>query len=571
MSIAESDFREIWMVDFEFVAPDGDLQTPVCMVARELFSGQLLRLRREELLALDQSPIGTGPDVLFCAYYASAELKCYIQLGWDLPERVFDFLVEWKWLTNGAYCSLIAQYGYSLPYCLASNHIRSITAAEKKDMRDLIMAGGPWTDSEMDAIVDYCQSDVDPLVELWKVWRGKIHLPSALMRGRYTIAVAKMETTGVPIDMEMLELLRENWDDVRAALIATDQFGLFDENNTFKHDRFRKLVVDNQWFWPTTEEGQFKTDEGTMKAMANRYPVLMPLYELRRTLSEMKLNKLAVGRDGRNRCLLGPFGSKTGRNQPSNSKFIYGTARWLRHLVKPSEGRAIAYVDWSQQELGIAAALSGDSNMLTAYQSGDPYLEFGKLLGAIPKHATKESHPHERGLYKVVMLGVQFGMSEFGLAPRLGCMKMAKHLLMNHREIFRDYWTWSQEQVNYSIAIGKYFLRDGWVFRSHPETRKRTYANFPIQGHGASMMRQAACLLTEAGVNVCCPVHDAFLIEAGVDEIDDVVNLTQRLMGDASEDLLKNLRLQSDAEIVKFPDRYVPESGHELWETATRR
>jgi hypothetical protein len=66
---------------------------------------------------------------------------------------------------------------------------------------------------------------------------------------------------------------------------------------------------------------------------------------------------LAVGHDGRNRCLLSAFRSLTGRNQPSNARFIFGPSCWLRGLIRPEPGRAIAYVDWSQQEFGVAAAL----------------------------------------------------------------------------------------------------------------------------------------------------------------------------------------------------------------------
>ena len=86
----------------------------------------------------------------------------------------------------------------------------------------------------------------------------------------------------------------------------------------------------------------------------------MPLRELRTSLSQMRLNDLAVGPDGRNRALLSAFRSRTGRNQPSNSTFIFGPAVWLRGLIKPEPGNALAYIDWSQQEFGIAAALSGD-------------------------------------------------------------------------------------------------------------------------------------------------------------------------------------------------------------------
>ena len=58
--------------------------------------------------------------------------------------------------------------------------------------------------------------------------------------------------------------------------------------------------------------------------MSKPYPKVQPLHELRKTLSEFKLNKLAVGKDGRNRTLLSPFAAKTGRNQPSTAKFIFG-------------------------------------------------------------------------------------------------------------------------------------------------------------------------------------------------------------------------------------------------------
>ena len=55
-----------------------------------------------------------------------------------------------------------------------------------------------------------------------------------------------------------------------------------------------------------------------------------------------------------------PFRSRTGRNQPSNAKFIFGPGKWMRGLIKPPQGKVLAYIDWSAQEVAIAAALSGD-------------------------------------------------------------------------------------------------------------------------------------------------------------------------------------------------------------------
>ena len=59
-----------------------------------------------------------------------------------------------------------------------------------------------------------------------------------------------------------------------------------------------------------------------------------------------------------------PFPHKNGRNAPSNSKGIFGASRWMRGLIKPEPGMGLCYLDWSAQELAIAASLSGDPAML---------------------------------------------------------------------------------------------------------------------------------------------------------------------------------------------------------------
>ena len=85
---------------------------------------------------------------------------------------------------------------------------------------------------------------------------------------------------------------------------------------------------------------------------------MLPLHELRATLANLRLTGLQVGADGRNRCLLSPFRAVTGRNQPSNAKFIFGPARWMRGLIQPPDGWGLAYVDFASQEIAAAAALS---------------------------------------------------------------------------------------------------------------------------------------------------------------------------------------------------------------------
>ena len=159
------------------------------------------------------------------------------------------------------------------------------------------------------------------------------------------------------------------------------------------------------------------TDD-TFRSQAKAHPAVAELRELRAALGRMRLfEDLAIGPDGRNRTSVAPFRARTGRNQPSNSRFIFGPSRWLRSLIRPAPGMAVAYVDFEQQEFGIAAALSGDSAMAEAYRSGDPYLAFGKQAGAIPADGTKTTHAAERALFKACTLAVQYGMGpEIGRA-----------------------------------------------------------------------------------------------------------------------------------------------------------
>ena len=142
-------FAEIWAVDFEFGAKPGENPEPVCLVAWELRSGNKLRLWRDEFGALPPYP--TGPDVLFVAYYASAEIGCHLALGWPVPERVLDLFTEFRNHTNG----IPTVSGASLLGALAHYGLDSIGTVEKDEMRNLILRGGPWLDAERSAILDF--------------------------------------------------------------------------------------------------------------------------------------------------------------------------------------------------------------------------------------------------------------------------------------------------------------------------------------------------------------------------------------------------------------------------------
>ena len=68
---------------------------------------------------------------------------------------------------------------------------------------------------------------------------------------------------------------------------------------------------------------------------------------------------------------------------------------------------------------------------------------------------------------------------------------------------------------------------------------------------------------------VCAPVHDAILIEAPLDELDQVIEQTKDIMAEASSIVLSGFRLNSDAKAIRYPDRYMDEQGIKIWNTVT--
>jgi hypothetical protein len=555
-------FIEVWFCDFEFQAKPGERPVVHCLVAHELRTGKVLKLWVDQLG--DHPPFSISEDSLFVAYFASAELGCFLSLGWAMPRRVLDLYVEFRCATNGT----ATPSGNGLLGAMIYYGLDCIEAVEKEEMRDLAIRGGTFTAEERAALLDYCATDVVALKQLFGVMSPTIDLGRSLLRGRYMAAVAHMEAAGTPIDIDTLRIIRSNWGRIKKELIdrVDERYGVYDDG-VFKRATYAKWLEQNDIPWPRLPTGALALDTDTFRSMAKAYPKVAPLHELRQTLGELRLESLCVGADGRNRTLLSPFSSRTGRNQPSNTRFIFGPSCWIRSLIKPEPGRAVAYVDWSQQEFAIAGALSGDQAMMEAYNSGDPYLAFAKQAGAVPADATKQSHPEERDLFKICALAVQYGMGNRSLATKIG--KSPRHgqeLLDAHKAIYPTFWNWSNSTVDYAMLHSRLWTVFGWRLSVESGPNPRSLANFPVQANGAEMLRLACCLATERGINVCAPVHDALLVEAPSDSIDDVVIETQAEMAEAGRILLGGFELRTDADIVVSPNRYMDPRGAVLWD-----
>ena len=559
------DFEEIWCIDYEFSAPPGEVQKPICLVAHEFRSGRRYRIWEDKLGTMGAPPYSVGANSLFVAYYAPAELGCHLALGWALPANVLDLYAEFRNVANG----LSVPCGYGLLGALAYYGLDGIESSEKDAMRDLAIRGGPWTNIEREALLNYCEGDVVSLEKLLVKMHPSIHTLHALLRGRYMKAVAHIEHCGVPIDMKRLALLRKHGSGIWPGLIdeIDADFGIYD-GSSFRMRRFEKYLADRGLSWPRLPSGALALDDSTFRDMARTDPDIAAIRQLRAGRSQVREIKLAVGSDGRNRCLISPFKAKTGRNQPSSSKFIFGLPAWLRGLIRPELGRGLAYIDWSQQEFGIAAALSGDTAMQGAYLSGDPYLSFAKQAGSVPQNATARSHRRQREQFKACVLAVQYGMGARSLAQRIGRPKIeARELLRMHRQAYPDFWRWSRGAVDYAMLQGRLPTVFGWQVQVGLSVNPRSLRNFPMQANGAEMLRLACCLATESGIRVCAPVHDALLIEAPISELDRTVQRTQELMAQASMIVLSGFELRTEVESFQYPDRYQDHRGLEMWET----
>jgi DNA polymerase-1 len=282
--------------------------------------------------------------------------------------------------------------------------------------------------------------------------------------------------------------------------------------------------------------------------------------ELRSTFAKLRLEQLEVGSDGRNRTLVSAFRARTGRNQPSNTRSIFGSATWIRGLIKPGPERAVAYLDWSAQEFAIAAALSGDEAMLRAYAT-DPYLAMAVLAGRAPAWATKETHGAVRDVFKIVALAVQYGMQAESLAIGTGMTQCEAHeLLLLLRESFRTFFAWSENSMSTAMLGMPLEPCFGWRTMASTTSKPTTFRNHPIQGAGAEMMRLACIFATEAGYSVW-PVHDALLVETSIDDLDRTVAAVAEIMGRASEVVTGGLRIRVGVKMVRHPDRYMDQRG----------
>jgi DNA polymerase I len=170
-------------------------------------------------------------------------------------------------------------------------------------------------------------------------------------------------------------------------------------------------------------------------------------------------------------------------------------------------------------------------------------------------------------LFKQCVLAVQYGMEAEGLARRIGQpLFVARDLLRAHRDTYRTFWRWSDAAVDTAMLYGSLHTVFGWCIYTGETPNPRSLRNFPMQANGAEMMRLAACLGTERGLEVCTPVHDAFLVCAPLEGLEADITVMRAAMAEASRIVLNGFELGTDVSITRWPNRYMDDRGRVMWE-----
>lgn len=497
-----NDFSHIYLVDMGFDKLPAELPRVNSVLITNMKTGQLVFKKQPFEL--------NGDNQLVVTRDSGKAMLGYLALGWSLPKYTIDLDIE-------------------------NNHASFSYSELKADMNSTLL--------------------------------DSIDMEYALVRGDYLKASAVMESNGIPVDVELLNKLKANESAILNYVIAhyDADYGIHDSQK-LNENRFQQYLTKHHIKWPKNHKGKLILTNDTFKKQAAIYPQITPLRKLRKFLSEFKTLNFPVANDNRNRCSINPFASKTGRNQPSNREHIFGPAVWVRNLIRTKEGMGIAYIDWSQQEFGIAAALSGDQAMQEAYTSGDPYLAFAIQAGSAPKNATKKTHSKVREVFKHCTLAVQYGMSARSLAEKIKQpVSFAEELLNLHHQTYKTFWKWSDGNLDYAMLNGHLTSVLGWRLKIGIDFNPRSIRNFPMQANGAEMLRLACCMLVDEGIKVCTPVHDAVLIEAPIDQLNQTVIRAQEIMATASSVILSGFELRSDADIYRHPNRYQDKRGAQTW------
>lgn len=347
--------------------------------------------------------------------------------------------------------------------------------------------------------------------------------------------------------------------------------------------------------WKRTAKGTYASDSDYLKEMDEGFGLIHDVKKHKDALTAVKsivpdddggigMMKF-IGSDNRQRPWYNPYGTKTGRNAPKATGYIFLQPKWMRLLVDPPKGHWNADLDAHSQEVAIAAAVYNDNNKRKVYLSPDVYIQYAQLCNAYPPDRPildeKERESEEnrwfkeegwgqvRKAYKSGFLGMQFGMGGSKLRQRvlLTLPEESRDMIDEdwgnrfveeyHQTFAAEFRCSSELKMLYQSEHKGLMLPDGW--RMGPdEDNILTVGNFPVQGTGAVILRRCCELCDEAGVRIYATLHDAISITGKDENMERDIEKARECFRQAGEDILgENLMIIGEPEIVRHGDNWI--------------
>ncbi len=406
---------------------------------------------------------------------------------------------------------------------------------------------GSMRDVELEKIKEYAAEDADITLQLKQVFvpllkEKEVAQVFEKVENPLVRVLTDMEFEGVKIDVPFLQDYSKELETeakrceesvyaqagVRFNLASPKQLG---------EVLFEKLQLDPKA--KKTKTGQYATGEDVLLKLANQHKIVDDILGFRE-LTKLKstyvdaLPEMINPKTGRVHTSYAQAVAVTGRlssNNPNLQNIPIRTARGreIRKAFIPREsGRVLLSADYSQIELRIVAAISGDPNMCEAFrQHKDIHTATAaKVYGVPESEVTKEM----RYKAKSVNFGIIYGQGAFGLADNLGISRTeAKEIIDNYKKEFPNIQRYMDEQVNFAkengyvqtLAGRKRWLKDinssNFTVRGYAE---RNAINSPIQGTAADMIKMAMIKIhQEMGTGkweskMILQVHDELVFDA---------------------------------------------------------
>jgi DNA polymerase I len=412
---------------------------------------------------------------------------------------------------------------------------------------------GTMRDVELEKIKDYAAEDADitlqlkyalhPAIKEKEVERVFYEVENPLVK-----VLTDMEFEGVRIDMDFLksyskELEKEaNASEQKVYAEAGVRFNLASPKQ-LGEVLFDKLKVDPKA--KKTKTGQYATGEDVLLKLAAKNPIVEDILVFRE-LTKLKstyvdaLPLMINRKTGRVHTSYAQAVAVTGRlssNNPNLQNIPIRTdrGREIRKAFIPRDSNhVLVSADYSQIELRIVAAISGDPNMCEAFRQGKDIhtATAAKVYNVADADVTKEM----RYKAKSVNFGIIYGQGAFGLADNLGISRTeAKEIIDNYKKEFSGINSYMDNTVNFAREHGyvqtlvgrKRWLRDinssNFTVRGFAE---RNAINSPIQGTAADMIKLAMIKIHHAikkeklRSRMILQVHDELVFDALKEEVD---------------------------------------------------